>query len=81
MHIDRYFNESTTRVEVYFRIAVYGGGTCAIPQTNQRINESTYLRGPYRIRDVAQPGSVLAWGARGRKFESCRPDSVEKAVL
>ncbi len=26
------------------------------------------------VRDVAQPGSVLAWGARGRKFESCRPD-------
>ena len=25
-------------------------------------------------RDVAQPGSALAWGARGRKFESCRPD-------
>ncbi len=27
-----------------------------------------------RIRDVAQSGSVLAWGARGRKFESCHPD-------
>jgi hypothetical protein len=26
------------------------------------------------FRDVAQPGSALAWGARGRKFESCRPD-------
>jgi hypothetical protein len=26
------------------------------------------------VRDVAQPGSALAWGARGRKFESCRPD-------
>ena len=26
------------------------------------------------LRDVAQPGSALAWGARGRKFESCRPD-------
>jgi hypothetical protein len=25
-------------------------------------------------RDVAQPGSALAWGARGRKFESCHPD-------
>ena len=25
-------------------------------------------------RGVAQPGSALAWGARGRKFESCRPD-------
>ena len=27
-------------------------------------------------RDVAQPGSVLAWGARGRRFKSCHPDSV-----
>jgi hypothetical protein len=25
-------------------------------------------------RDVAQLGSALAWGARGRKFKSCRPD-------
>jgi hypothetical protein len=29
----------------------------------------------YIVRDVAQPGSALAWGARGRKFESCRPDT------
>ena len=29
----------------------------------------------YRVRrGVAQPGRVLAWGARGRKFESCHPD-------
>ncbi len=26
------------------------------------------------VRGVAQPGSALAWGARGRKFESSRPD-------
>lgn len=25
-------------------------------------------------RDVAQPGSAFAWGARGRWFESSRPD-------
>ena len=32
---------------------------------------------PQRIpssRDVAQPGSALAWGARGREFKSRRPD-------
>ena len=29
-------------------------------------------------RDVAQPGSALAWGARGREFESRHPDQ-EKA--
>ena len=26
------------------------------------------------VRAVAQPGSALAWGARGREFESLRPD-------
>ena len=30
------------------------------------------------IRGVAQPGSVLAWGASGRKFESSRPDQIIK---
>ena len=29
----------------------------------------------WKVRDPAQSGSVLAWGARGRKFESCRPDN------
>ena len=29
-------------------------------------------------RGVAQPGSVLAWGARGRVFESLRPDQINK---
>ena len=27
------------------------------------------------LRGVAQPGSALAWGARGRGFESRRPDN------
>ena len=27
-------------------------------------------------RGVAQPGSALAWGARGREFESRRPDQL-----
>ena len=29
---------------------------------------------PEFVREVAQSGSVLVWGARGRKFESCRHD-------
>ena len=28
------------------------------------------------VRDVAQPGSALRSGRRGRKFESCHPDFV-----
>jgi hypothetical protein len=34
-----------------------------------------------RVRGVAQPGSVLAWGARGRVFESHRPDQYTKTIL
>ena len=30
------------------------------------------------FRGVAQLASALAWGARGRKFESSRPDKVQK---
>lgn len=30
--------------------------------------------GKFFHRGVAQLASVLAWGARGRKFESSRPD-------
>ena len=32
------------------------------------------------FRGVAQPGSALAWGARGREFESRRPDQKIKAL-
>ncbi len=28
-------------------------------------------------RGVAQPGSVLAWGASGRRFKSFRPDQYQ----
>ena len=31
-------------------------------------------------RDVAQLGSALAWGARGREFESRRPDHFYKTA-
>ena len=31
-------------------------------------------------RDVAQPGSVLAWGARGRWFESSHPDFFKSKI-
>ena len=36
---------------------------------------------PAFYRGVAQPGSALAWGARGRKFKSCRPDFSSKHLL
>jgi hypothetical protein len=33
-------------------------------------------------RGVAQPGSVLAWGASGRPFKSARPDqSLHHAAM
>ena len=31
-------------------------------------------------RDVAQPGSALRSGRRGRKFESCHPDQQKKTA-
>jgi hypothetical protein len=31
-------------------------------------------------RGVAQPGSVLAWGASGRPFKSARPDQIYNSV-
>ena len=31
-------------------------------------------------RGVAQPGSALAWGARGRGFKSRRPDQSVKFI-
>lgn len=31
-------------------------------------------------RGVAQPGRVLAWGARGRRFDSCHPDQKIKSA-
>ena len=30
-------------------------------------------------RGVAQPGSVLAWGASGRPFKSARPDQFHES--
>ncbi len=36
----------------------------------------------YLVREVAQPGSALGWGSRGRKFESCLPDRlIGKALV
>src|SRR3989338_6199012 len=32
------------------------------------------IRAPLPRRSVAQPGSALDWGSRGRRFESCRSD-------
>ena len=32
----------------------------------------------YKVRVVAQPGSALVWGARGRWFESSPPDTIVK---
>gem|GEM_PF-2599285 len=42
---------------------------------------SFYLCNPNSgSRGVAQLASVLAWGARGRKFESSRPDKLKFVI-
>ena len=33
-----------------------------------------------RLRCVAQPGSALAWGARGRRFESFHTDHMNQGL-
>jgi hypothetical protein len=43
-------------------------------ETLEHFPEIKYICLPKIPRDVAQPGSVLAWGARGRWFESSHPD-------
>ena len=32
------------------------------------------------FRGVAQPGSAPAWGAGGRRFESCHPDQLKQRL-
>ncbi len=45
-----------------------------------RYNSDLSYLGATRVRGVAQPGSVLAWGARGREFESRRPDQLLRGL-
>ena len=47
-----------------------------------RINSKflKYFLNLHFIRGVAQLASVLAWGARGRKFESSRPDNKKNRL-
>jgi len=40
----------------------------------------SYFCPPF-VREVAQPGSALAWGARGRWFESSLPDTIFKKAI
>ena len=45
----------------------------------QKKNQLLHLQAQ-KSRGVAQPGSVLVWGARGRKFKSCHPDLIFKVL-
>ena len=44
------------------------------------ISKKTLLLQRKTVRDVAQPGSALRSGRRGRKFESCHPDCKNKTA-
>jgi hypothetical protein len=55
------------------------GSNPVIPTVLDILNDSMrsfflYICSPH-LRVVAQPGSALAWGARGRWFESSPPDN------
>ena len=43
--------------------------------------KKSVLLQPQKDRGVAQLASALAWGARGRKFESSHPDHKKKRRL
>ena len=40
--------------------------------------KKSVLLQPQKDRGVAQLASALAWGARGRKFESSHPDQTKR---
>ena len=51
-------------------------GSNPIVPTKERELEGVFaLQFYFMLRDVAQPGRVHVWGACGRRFESCHPDS------
>jgi DNA-binding transcriptional MerR regulator len=56
------------------------------PELRARIRSACVSKDPPsycynpQLRGVAQPGSALAWGARGRVFESLRPDQQNQRV-
>lgn len=54
-------------------ICMYPWGRFTICIKKDCVLESYRLYYP-ACRGVAQPGRVLAWGARGRRFDSCHPD-------
>jgi len=37
-------------------------------------------RSVFSCRDVAQPGSALEWGSRGRRFKSSHPDHTKAHI-
>ena len=46
-----------------------------------QIKKKDYLCGDFlKVRGVAQLASALAWGARGRKFESFHPDGENQSL-
>ncbi len=50
----------------------------AVHEVFKNLSESERLRitGLFTKRAVAQLGSALVWGTRGRRFKSCQPDVV-----
>lgn len=42
--------------------------------------KTLYISANSQYRSVAQSGSVLHWGCRGRRFKSCRSDHFNKTT-
>ncbi len=54
---------------------------CFLPPPSFFSVRKFYICHPNYVRDVAQSGSVLAWGASGRWFESSHPDEENPTLL
>ena len=84
-------------VIVSIRVMLFGNPACKQPRSSPHCQLMSKFSLPFPIttllfnlsllgkrRDVAQPGSALAWGARGRWFKSSRPDhffsSADRAI-
>ncbi len=47
----------------------------------RRIAYKALLVAEQEWRSVAQSGSALVWGAKGRRFKSCRSDHLKLGII
>ncbi len=72
--------------QVLFRVIYFGVFSSqtlslrGVFETRRQVMYNSIL-GNLKCRDVAQPGSAFAWGAKGREFKSRHPDQLNKKAF